>query len=179
MSITDELREWFKDRIFMANGWQEIRDIADRIDAEHQKACDDAWNNGYEADYLGIEKWLTEHPQAMEHHGLVRLPKDVDGEYIHIGDVLQWPEDGDTFEVIGIGDDGVLFYFDPDTEGETADWTASQNKRHYHAPTVEDVLHQFLGECDSAVSLGYDEVPHEVFAKYASKLRLAGDRREQ
>ena len=33
-SITHELRDWFKDRMFMANGWKEIHDIADRIDAE-------------------------------------------------------------------------------------------------------------------------------------------------
>ena len=31
MAITDELREWCKDRFFMANGWQEIHAIADRI----------------------------------------------------------------------------------------------------------------------------------------------------
>lgn len=42
-------------------------------------------------------------------------------------------------------------------------------------PNVEDVLHQFLNECESAINLGYDEVPHEVFAEYASKLRLAGE----
>jgi hypothetical protein len=53
---------------------------------------------------------------------------------------MEWPEDGDTFEVIGIGEDGVLFYFDPDTDGETADWTSSQNKRHHHADTWERII---------------------------------------
>ena len=38
-SITDELRKWFKDRIFMGNGWQEIRDIADRIDEQFNRIC--------------------------------------------------------------------------------------------------------------------------------------------
>lgn len=80
MSITDELREF----VDGADGYElwcprhkkELLAIADRIDAEHKKACDDAWDNGYEADYLGIEKWLTEHPQVMEHHGWVRKNKE-------------------------------------------------------------------------------------------------------
>lgn len=108
--------------------------------------------------------------EELLEHGLVRMPKDADGEYIHIGDVMEWCDSGETLTVEGIGRD-VLFYID----GENAEWTAARNKRHHHAPTVEDVLRQFLGECDSAISLGYDEVPHEVFAEYAAKLRLAGD----
>lgn len=157
MSITNGLREYVSGPAKSGISHiceNAILNIADRIDAEHERQLEVLYRDMSDAEYF-------------------KLPKDADGEPIHIGDVLQWPEDGDTFEVIGIGEDGVLFYFDPDTDGETADWTASQNKRHYHAPTVEDVLHQFLGECDSAVSLGYDEVPHEVFAKYAAMLRLA------
>ncbi len=40
MSITDELREWYKDRLFMGNGWAEIDAIADRIDEQHRKALE-------------------------------------------------------------------------------------------------------------------------------------------
>lgn len=87
MSIADELRKYARGYETMVN--HKLLAIAGSIDAEHEKACDDAWNDGYEADFLGIENWLTEHPQVMEHHGWVRLPKDADGEYIHVGDLME------------------------------------------------------------------------------------------
>lgn len=49
MSITDELREWFKDRLFMGNGYAELTAIADRIDAEHESACAEAYGSGVES----------------------------------------------------------------------------------------------------------------------------------
>ena len=71
--------------------------------------------------------------ELSEEHGLVRLPTDADGEYIHIGDVMEWCDSGETLTVEGIGRD-VLFYID----GGNAEWTAARNKRHRHAPTVEE-----------------------------------------
>ena len=181
MSITDELREWVtgaKPAVVdgcsisvgtMTYGCKKaLLAIADRIDAAHEKACDDAWDNGYEADYLGIEKWLTEHPQVMEHHGWVRLPLDADGKPINIGDVMEWP-DGETFEVVGIGQ-GTLFYVDGDG-GALADWTHASTKRHHHAPTVEDVLRELVAAyMDTPLD---DSNDGEFFAEYAAKLRLA------
>lgn len=165
MSITDELREYIWQH---ATNNDELRAIADRIDIAHKHAI------GYVDD---------RDPETMAENGWVKLPKDSDGEYIHIGDVMQWPEDGDTFEVVGIGEDGVLFYFDPNAEDETADWTASQNKRHHHAPTVEDVLRGVVTLCRNTWKEGSafefydvdDVMKSGNIAEYAAKLRLAGD----
>ena len=96
-----------------------------------------------------------------EHYQL--LPKDADGEYIHVGDVMEWP-DGETFDVIGIGD-GVLFYTESECGGP-AEWTGASNKRHHHVPTVEDVLREF------AYGLGVP-VADSYIAASAAKLRLA------
>ena len=99
-----------------------------------------------------------------EHYQL--LPKDADGECIHVGDVMEWP-DGETFDVIGIGD-GVLFYTESECGGP-AEWTGASNKRHHHAPTVEDVLTEFgidwehESDCEDRAAL---------LKEYASKLRL-------
>ena len=71
----------------------------------------------------------------------IKLPVDADGEPIHIGDVMEWCDSGETLEVVGIGDD-CLFYLD----GEEAEWTAARNKRHHHSPAVEDVLERALNE---------------------------------
>ena len=113
--------------------------------------------------------------ELSEEHGLVRLPVDADGVPIHIGDVMEWPTTGETFEVVGLGD-GVLFYVE-DGE-ERADWTEASTKRHYTPPTVEDVLREFTDEvwnrcCEGATAS--DSGIDELVAEYAAKLRLAGD----
>ena len=170
MAITDELREWAVTQLIPK--WSDrLIAIANRIDEQHQKACDDAWDNGYEADYLGIENWLIEHQQVMKHHGYIELPKDADGEPIHIGDVMEWCNGSFTVHELKLTEDGWQTW---DSEHGYA-VHADECIRHHHAPTVEDVLRQFLGECESAQNLGYDEVPQEVLAEYAAKLRLAGD----
>ena len=169
MRITDELRREAANYPFRDNrDFALFEDIADRIDAEHKKACEDAWNNGYEADYLGIEKWLTEHPQVMEHHDWMRLPKDADGVPIHVGDVMEGTCPSGKHvsgEVLSIGDDkfwlcNVQFSLRPDY------------MRHYHAPTVEDVLREFVMEFNRDDSELCDE---EIIERFAAKLRLTGD----
>ena len=150
MSITDELRGWARG-LFNVNTRETLLAIADRIDAEHERAMADA------------ELAAAPTEAQLEEWGYVELPKDVDGEYIHIGDVMEWCDSGETLTVEGIGRD-VLFYID----GENAEWTAARNKRHHHEPTVEDVLREF------AYGLGVP-VADSYVAATAAKLRLAGD----
>ena len=115
-------------------------------------------------------------------HEMVELPKDADGEYIHIGDVMEWCDSGETLTVEGIGSD-VLFYID----GENAEWTAARNKRHHHEPTVEDVLREFADEMNQNLGMytgeaidadEWRDADNKTIAEYAAKLRLA-DGKEQ
>ena len=96
----------------------------------------------------------------------MRLPVDADGVPIHLGDTLKWP-DGGRLTVIGIGS-GVVFYDDDDG----VQWTMPVNKRHYHKPTVEDVLREFGDEvrrcCDT----------EDTIAEYAKKLQLREEQDE-
>lgn len=173
MSITDELRDWAHEHLYKSGIRSDLLAIADRIDAAHEKACDDAWDNGYEADYLGIEKWLTEHPQVMEHHGWVRLPKDADGEYIRIGDVMDsrvdYLFDGKPFTVraLVLCEDGWEV-----ADGRFGNRYEPDSLRHHHAPTVEDVLAEFgidwehESDCEDRAAL---------LKEYAAKLRLANN----
>ena len=103
----------------------------------------------------------------------VALPVDADGVPIHVGDVMEWCDSGETLTVEGIGSD-ALYYID----GENAEWTAARNKRHHHAPTVEDVLREFTDEvwnrcCEGATAS--DSGIDELVAECAAKLRLAGE----
>lgn len=102
---------------------------------------------------------------------MVELPRDADGEPIHVGDKVvevDEPAVPRTVTSINLVGDGWWVYING--VGRRSD-----KYRHVKQPTVEDVLRQFLGECESAANIGYDEVPQEVFDDYATKLRLAGD----
>lgn len=165
MSITDELRDWFKDRMFMANGWQEIHDIADRIDEEHQKAIREL-NNLADAS--------------------VPLPVDADGVPIRVGDVLDskvdYLFDGRPFDVraLVLCEDGWDV-----ADGRFGNRYKPNSLRRHHPPTVEDILMEFhermdeLGTTDQCVGTDRADAVDallreraELVAEYAQKLRL-------
>ena len=156
MSITDELRE-FASHCAGGMGGDSLRHIADRIDAEHESACAEAYGNGVQSVAL---------PDLTAY---VKVPVDAEGKPIRIGDVMEWCDSGETLTVEGIGGD-VLFYID----GENAEWTAARNKRHHHAPTVEDVLTEFAEKITDSQIPGMHPTYEEAIAEYAAKLRLSG-----
>ena len=187
MSITDELREWVtgaKPAVVdgcsisvgtMAYGCKKaLLSIADRIDAEHEKAV-----NAFERD-MGMEPMTYEN---MAKHGWVRLPLDADGAPIHVGDVvtMQLLFGGESKPLVvdrmelSHGRDGDLWCVALDTDKEC--WNQPSLMRHYTPPTVEDVLREFAS--DIADVLGGDdfrlEDNDELFAEYAAKLQLKED----
>lgn len=99
--------------------------------------------------------------------GYVRLPVDANGEVIHIGDELQW-DDGERLTVIGVCND-IVFYVNDDSLGG-AQWTKANNKRHYHKPTVEDVLRELVIACEDAGNAG--PAVEALISKHAERLQL-------
>ena len=164
MSITDELRteaRGFGDYIYTSEQAHRLLAIADRIDAEHESACAEAYGNG-----------VMSVPIALDESAWVELPKDADSEYIHIGDRMEWVRYGDddptiVRTVIGVGFEA--FFAWSDEQGRYAQYEAHAY-RHHHAPTVEDVLTEFgidwehESDCEDRAAL---------LKEYASKLRLA------
>lgn len=117
------------------------------------------------------------HAWAPESHYMM-LPKDADGEPVHVGDVMEWPTTGETFEVVGVGD-GVLFYTDDD---ECAEWTGASTKHHHHEPTIEDLLREFAQEMNENMGMYTSEAidadewrnaDAKTVDKFAAKLRLS------
>ena len=153
MSITDELREWMKGSTLSSWTAEHLTAIVDRIDAEHQKALDEwkaehgkMWLKGYAECHAELLEGNETLASDLERCGWIRLPKDADGEYIRIGDVMEWVryEDDDPTivrTVSGIGN-GVFFAWS-DEQGRYAQYEANAY-RHYHALTVEDVLFDSL-----------------------------------
>lgn len=153
MSITDELRGW-------ANGFAMTRKhyelqllaIADRIDAEHEAELNDAFET-------------RNSDENLESDGWARLPVDADGEYIHIGDVMDGtcPSGKHVNGTVNAIGDGVFwlsnvqFSLKPDY------------MHHQHAPTVEDLLREFVTEFNRDDSELCDE---EIIEQFAAKLQL-------
>ena len=155
MSITDELRKWGYG--FCGDTHDVVTAIADRIDAEHESACAEAYGNG-----------VMSVPIALDESQWVKLPVDADGEPIHIGDVMENIVCPSVHrEVTGVGVE--CFYGWNEGNGRYSQFGATCY-RHHHAPTVEDVLREF----GNAWVEWEDGSPYDPIAKYAAKLRLAG-----
>lgn len=129
--------------------------IADRIDAKHREAIASAMNDAL----------CHANDKDMADLGWVRLPKDADGKYWFCGDKIMLP-DGNVVEIIGIGGDW-LYYCVESVAITVFGRIRAHDKRHYHAPTVEDVLREF------AEGLGVP-VADSYIAASAAKLCLAG-----
>lgn len=163
MSITNELRLFAADPY---TGWvptdkqqADLRAIADRIDAEHESACAEAYGNG-----------VMSVPIALDESQWVKLPVDADGEPIHIGDVMDNIVCPSVHrEVTGVG--AECFYGWDACNGRYSQFDATCY-RHYHAPTVEDVLTKF------GIDWEYEDNCEDraaLLAEYAAKLRLASN----
>lgn len=154
-----------------------------------QKKCD-ALNGEIESlkkEVLSLKEQLAaakdedqSHAFAPESHYMM-LPKDADGVPVHVGDVMDYAGDvmewidpsGDyslTCKVCAVGID-CFFAWDK-INGRFAQKDA-RAYRHYHAPTVEDVLTEFgidwehESDCEDRAAL---------LKEYAAKLRLAGEK---
>ena len=151
-----------------STGYARLVELCDTIDAIHARleAAYDHLRAERDSMAAALDRVEGEHDYAPESH-YVMLPKDADGEPVHIGDVMEWP-DGETFEVVGIGGDTLFYAYDDDY----AEWTVAHTKRHHHAPTVEYVLREFFSRY---VTTKPKEEDDAIIAEYAAKLRLAGD----
>lgn len=171
MSITDELRK-VAAKTECANGRCEklyrgdLDHIADRIDAEHERAMADA------------ELAAAPTEAQLEEWGYVKLPVDADGETIHLGDMLEIEhghgvlDSGEVTDIhLQVGKCVVSIGFG-DEEGVTA---YPEDYRHHHEPTVEDVLREFYVLAVRGKEAHAEDVDADVLTEYAAKLRLAGD----
>lgn len=171
MSITDELRKWAEDNTLQdrvlttcppqhaVHGVLEtLLRIADRIDIAHKHAI------GYVDD---------RDPETMAENGWVRLPKDADGEYIHIGDRV---EDNERVVRIVLTDGS----WEPSVYIETLPNVLHEyfchEISHYHEPTVEDVLREFYVYAERGKERHREDVDDAVLAEYAAKLKLVEGR---
>lgn len=173
--ITDEMRKWFDRYTMRKDVYDELLAIADRIDAAHEEAIASVMNDAlYHANDKDMADlgWVRlpvdgEAPckqlgEWIEKRGLITGPLDHDGELWHKGDMSASPWG----EIASIVFDGQ--YWQVCGHDTSAPWLPADSLLHYHAPTVEDVLHDFTCDIEEGVR---DE--DDLIAEYAAKLRLA------
>ena len=129
-----------------------VRDVADAF----------VGTNGY-----GLRNMLIDLLKQADPESHVELPRDVDGEYVHVGDRMVLADGGEPFEVLAIGGN-ALWFMDEDLQ-ETHDW-ASYECRHYK-PTVGDVLRRFAGEW--FIAMGDSRCEAKIIEKYAARIAEA------
>lgn len=186
MSITDELRK-VAAKTECANGRCEklyrgdLDHIADRIDQEHEECegfarrLEDAASKGEEVTIFGTD--------------YVPLPTDAEGIPFHVGDHVEVPDglpsEGKPWQVGTIARlvlGATCWHVRVIAGGMYHDYLV-ENVRHYHQPTVEDVLRNVVTLCYSTWK---EESPFHFYdvddvmesgniADFAAKLRLAGD----
>ena len=160
MSITDELRECANEYSVFAQPSRLLR-IADRIDAEHERACKEQFA-------CGAEHGIGASIEASEYQsrGWMKLPVDADGVPIRVGDRIEYLTGGrDIVRFVTLNGDGWMV--------NERGWKPC-TMRHYTPPTVEDVLFDALKHF-GAVEEHTPEVD-EWLAEYAAKLRLREDK---
>lgn len=96
----------------------------------------------------------------------MELPVDADGVPIHVGNELcgHYYPDGGVYCVSINGSEAIFVSKIGEHYRDAMLWKPSEC-RHYHMPTVEDVLREFVNEWVEADSEG------DIFAEYAKKLR--------
>lgn len=156
MSITDELREWVGCNLYYERR-DELTAISDRIDAEHERQLEVLYRDMSDAEY-------------------VELPKGADGEYIHEHDKVDWRDHAGTWHenatVVAVCNDGCYVM------GGTAFHVHKSDIRHYHVPTVEDLLFSYGQSCirisnEAETDAAKQTMLAKLREEYAAKLRLA------
>lgn len=159
-----------------------LRAIADRIDAEHQKALDEwkaehgqMWLEGYSECHAEMLEGNEILASDLERCGWMRLPVDADNVPILVGDMMVGEKVGggycEPFVVVGyIMDYGKL---EPMDEHKCP--RNSQYLHHHHKPTVEDVLTEFARECLTYATCVEDREVADAIEMYAPKLQLRED----
>ena len=126
MSITDELRECMKGSTLSSWMVERLTAIADRIDAEHEKAIASVMNDAL---YHANEKDMAE-------LGWIRLPKDADDVPICVGDDME--------SVNAAHMHGPVEYIALTESGWEVDGEPPSSMRHHRPDTWERIIEDAL-----------------------------------
>lgn len=145
--------------------------------------ADDArlyYEEGFDAGFASADDWLAQHEDAMAEHGWYRS-LCADRKPMLLGDRMEWANGTFTIRELKFTEGGCTTW-----DSEHGYTVNADECRHHHAPTVEDVMVEFLdrmeelGTIDQCVGADRAEAVDallreraELVAEFAAKLRLA------
>lgn len=203
MSITDELRRYINGPAKSGISHiceKAIANIADRIDAEHEKAMSRAGQlladaehnrNCYYLNWQDCKQKVLQGNITVDELSArierledelshsIELPKDANDVPIHVGDMMERGKTRGHVIALMLSEYpkkwGGGLHWAVQLEGEQAPTALDGLFLHYHVQTVEDVLREFADRvCNSGHQWGLDAA--DTIAEYAAKLRLAEDK---
>lgn len=141
-------------------GYRIMLVIADEIDAEEREIRAEAYISGA---VNGLPYMSYDELAGL---GLLRLPKDADGEYVHVGDELcgYGYQSGVVYCKAIVNEVMILVGAKDEEYRHWLLWDASLVR--HHAPTVEDVPCAFAAEYDASGD------GTATIKEYAAKLQL-------
>lgn len=163
MSITDELREW-AEKNECKSYCKLLTAIADHIDAAHERALRESYDNGY----ASADDWCADHEEAMAEHGWYRA-LCADRKPMLLGDRMEWANGTFTIHELKFTEGGCTTW---DSEHG---YTVHADECHHHKPNVEDVLQEFTERVCDGLHTPKALDTQAIIAEFAKKLQLAGD----
>lgn len=174
--ITGELRAWADEFPLHGGPLACVLACADRIDERHEDELGaarakveseyDGWYPPREVE--GMRRFAERLEAAAAEHADVTLfgvdytalPVDADGVPIHVRDVIAYKDNTKPKEVVALVPPSVVMVEDGPRYADMCS--------HYRAPTVEDVLDEFVARW---METHHDDLP-SLKAEYAAKLQL-------
>ena len=166
------------DKYFDISGEECIRSIIDLLTDDERLTEDDCLALLRDAvrDYVGIQtyyKGLLKECNRLCDDTYMQLPRDVNGEVIHLYDALAgygYPDGGVVCKAIANGQ-MILVGRITDTYREWLLWDAYKC-HHYKKPTIEDVLREFAEKVTDSQIPGTHPTYEEAIAEYAKRMQL-------
>lgn len=170
MSITDEFREWTRiHTVNCSDNRIALVAMAERIDAEHEKARWEQYARGVED---GIEARIE--ASMLKDHGYIELPKDADGQTIHFGDVLS--QFGEPMYVFAMSDPDpdqgdCMLQIISESTGKS-EWVRARKMRHANPDSWERIIEDAAKTSNGTFNPCWDEVRDALVERCK---RLAGE----
>lgn len=109
-----------------------------------------------------MDEWPDE---TLDYYDVVRLPKDAEGEAIHVGDTIRLNDTTPRVFSLALYDDGWRVGFC----GEHGHYSClPKDVTHYHKPTLEEVLRAFATEWWTRPT---DRCSDEILNDYSERVR--------
>jgi hypothetical protein len=137
------------------------------LECKIEDALSEARVQGFENCRRGLSELDDD---ELAKYGLMRVPRDANGEQVHFGDRVHFYEDGQDFTV-----NGFLI-----KSGSNGWWVYEYASRQYllhsctlvRKPTVRDVLLEMYDRLDEPSGDDQDKTAEEIIAEYVDRLQL-------